>query len=171
MPIPLALIAGAGALLQGIGNYKKGKAQQKQGAEAAKLAHEAATRDWDQREATRIALLKSLQSRAGTSGPKVTALLQGLDPSMFQARPYAGPQPAQETGTSTLGSILSGVGGAVSSYADFQTQKSAEAQRDAQQQKLLCAIVPTLPDCMPLDGNIPAGSVGGAIEAQGGLSG
>jgi hypothetical protein len=163
--VAAGLIAGAGALFKGVGGWLGGRSKQQKAKEAARLAREAAVRGWDQKEATRIALLKSLQSRAGVSGPKVAALLQGLDPSMFEARPYTGAEIGQESGTSTLGSILSGVGGVAQAYGDYQTQKSGEAKRDAEQLKLLCAIVPSLPDCQAIAGipNVPgsAADVGG----------
>lgn len=167
--VAAGLISGAGALVKGVGGMLSGKAKRKREEERARLAYEAATKTWDQRDATRIALLKSLQNQGGARGPKVQALLQGLDPSMFESRPYTGQEIGQESGSSTLGGILGAVGGAAQAYGDYKTQAAGAASREAEQTKFLCAAYPNLPICQPLDGTIPANAdIGGYIGDVGG---
>jgi hypothetical protein len=163
--VAAGLIAGAGALIKGVGGYLGNRSKQKQQAEAARLAHEAAQRKWDQQEQSRIAILTALKNRGGPHGPKVQALLQGIggpgSPEMM-ARPYAGPEIGQETGQSTLGSVLSGVGAVASAYGDYKLQKLGADQRASQQEDFLCAAYPNLPICA---------SLGGAVPPQGGFIG
>jgi hypothetical protein len=139
-----AVVALIGAAASAIGKHKQAEAQKKAELEKAQLGAQAASAGWDQKEQSRIAILKSLQAQGGAHGPKVQALLQGLDPSLFNARPYAGPAAPTETGISTAGDILSGAGQTASAAADFYTQKAEQDKRDAEQQKFLCAVYPTM---------------------------
>lgn len=154
------VVGGAvGALVGGVGGWLSGRSKRNKEKEQARLAREAAIRLWDTKEQQRIALLKGLQAQAGARGPKVAALLQGLDPSLFQARPYAGPEIGKESGESVTGDILGGVVNAAGAIGDYSAQKKAETTKKNQEMNFLCAVYPTLPDCMggPAMGDVSVG--------------
>lgn len=152
-----------GSVLGGIGAHKAAKAQQKSAKDEAAKKYAAGAKQHANREATRIALLKTLLGNAaGRTGERDLT----VDPSMLEAQPYSGMEPVENpTGYSGGASLLSGLGGLISSgAATAQAGKDADA-RKAELDRIQCLLVPQM--CA---GGVPgAGSTGSPYDPGAGL--
>lgn len=126
MPIPALALAGislGSKLLGAFGKKKKEQAAEKLQKEQEANLRAAQKAQFGQNEAGRIAALKSILAQAGARGIKgMDPAL--LDPSVFQAREFIAPAEAKNTGKSTFGDILGGIGGIGSAFADFKSQQA-----------------------------------------------
>jgi hypothetical protein len=140
-----AIIAGASALLGGIGKKKQQKAAEKKEKESERLAFESAKKTHGVNEKSRIAALKQIASAAGSRGINMGE----IPAEAFMEREFTGAAPGKESGRSGFGDFLSGVGNIGMGAADFMGQREASKSRDAQLRELRCQINPM--ECDEID--------------------
>lgn len=177
MPFPILGAIGLGsALLGAFGRSRQAAAQRKQQAAQSDRDFRQAQADRAARgakhsasEKARIATLRSVLAMAGNRGIKGIDI-NSLDPSLFEERPFTDAEviaPPKETGHSTLGDILAGVGDIGGATVDVLTQQQERKKREAETQKLMCVLNPRMPGCEtagapPVRGDVTAGGGGNA---------